>query len=132
MSGRRYEFARRLLPQNKQVIVSSLTLSQETLDAASKLGRDTVCVLLKNNGTLSQGITHLRKVVTGKKGKTDEAKLEVICDLYKAVRERSHKTTMIVSSGRKKIDWVVQKASSRKIDIGPFSVMVRNVSLPDC
>ncbi|KAG0307095.1 translation initiation factor eIF4A [Dissophora globulifera] len=97
------------LPQSRQVILLSATLSIEVMEVSNKFMKDPIRITMKNNELSLEGIKQFHIQV-----EKEEWKLDTLCDMYETI---TIKQAVIFCNTRQKVEWLTNKLTAREMSV---------------
>jgi translation initiation factor 4A len=98
-----------LLPQDKQVVLMSPTMSMEALEVTKKLMRDPIRFLAPRDELTLEGTKHFYVAV-----EKEEWKFESLCDLYETVTITQ---AVIFCNTQRQVDWLTEQMTAREFTV---------------
>ncbi|KAG0300765.1 translation initiation factor eIF4A [Dissophora globulifera] len=97
------------LPQNRQVILLSGTLSIEVMEISNKFMKDPIRITMKNNELSLEGIKQFHIQV-----EKEDWKLDTLCDMYETITINQ---AVIFCNTRQKVEWLTNKLTAREMRV---------------
>ena len=100
------------IPRNTQVMLFSSTMSTEIMEVSSKFMRESIHILVKEEGFIQERINQLKQFYV--QVHKEERKLATLCDLYETVTITQ---VVIFCNTRRKVDWLTEKLTAREFTV---------------